>query len=289
MKLWVLLPAFNEEASLPVLLPKIDEIFKKHLLDYKIVIVDDGSSDRTNDLLKSYSQTMPVEIITHEINRGLGETERDGFEYIAANSADEDMIIRIDCDDTHEPMYFINMIDKIKEGYDVVVASRFQKGGGQKGVNAYRALISFSASLFMKIMFNIKGVRDYSCGYRIYRASIIKNAIGIFGNQFIQLKGIGFTSTLETIVKLKLMGCRFGEVPFMLRYDQKVSSSKMVSSITTFGYFAMAVLYHWPFGGWRSAFKRLAADLKENPEKAVTKYSKYRREQRNVVGRIGGG
>jgi dolichol-phosphate mannosyltransferase len=147
------------------------------------------------------------------------------------------------------------MIDKINAGCDVVIASRFQRGGGQLGVSDYRAFISNCANLFMKVVFQIRGVREYSCGFRAYRASLIQQAVDKFGNYFIQLKGLGFTCTLEKLVKLNIMGARFGEIPFVLRYDNKRSSSKMVSSITTVGYLVMALCYHWPWRGWRSAYE----------------------------------
>ena len=110
--------------------------------------------------------------------------------------------------------------------------------------------------MFMKIFFPIKGLKEYSCGYRGYNAGKIKEAIDFYGNDFIQLKGFGFTCTLEKIVKLKMINAKFSEIPFHLRYDQKVSSSKMVSSITTLGYLVMTVMYHWPFGGWKSRYKQ---------------------------------
>ena len=68
-----------------------------------------------------------MEIIKHRVNRGLGETIRDLFERAAAISSDNDIIIRFDCDDTHEPKYISSLIDKIRSGYDVVTASRFEK------------------------------------------------------------------------------------------------------------------------------------------------------------------
>ena len=107
----------------------------------------------------------------------------------------------------------------------------------------------------MKLFFPIKGLKEYSSGFRAYRATAIKLAIEQFGNNFIQLKGLGFTVTLEKIVKLKILGAKFGESPFVLRYQQKRSESKMVSSITTFGYMTLALLYHWPWGGWRRGYK----------------------------------
>lgn len=287
MVVWVLLPAFNEEASLPRLLPKLKEVFEQHQQAYQIVVVNDGSSDQTAELLTRYQSEYPLHCVAHKVNRGLGETERDGFEYCAEHAADEDIIVRLDCDDTHEPAYIFALVEKLNQGYDVVNTSRFQPGGGQKGVDRYRAFISYAANMFMKVVFYIPGMRDFSCGFRAYKAKILKDAIKIFGNGFIQLKGLGFTSTLETIVKLKLLGCQFAEVPFVLRYDKKVSSSKMVSSVTTLGYLTMAILYHWPWGGWRSQYKQLAKTYRRSPEEAYQKFSRATL-RRSLVSQIGG-
>ena len=252
----VLLPAFNEEESLPLLMPKLKDTLSKYDEGYKILVCDDGSNDRTLEMLKGYSNEMPLEVIAHKINRGLGESSRDLFERAAELTTKDDVIVRLDCDDTHEPEYIPTIIDKVRSGYDVVIASRFARGGGQQGVSSYRAAISRAANLFMKIFFPIKGLREYSSGFRGYNASKVKEAISFYGNNFIQLKGLGFTCTLEKLVKLRLIGARFGEIPFVLRYDQKQSSSKMVSSVTTLGYMVMTVLYHWPWGGWRRAIKK---------------------------------
>lgn len=252
----VLLPAYNEEESLPKLMPKITEVLGDVEEGYQVIVCNDGSRDRTSEMLQEYAQTMPVEVIEHKINRGLGETSRDLFERAAAVAAPEDVIVRLDCDDTHEPEFIPNLVAKVREGYDVVIASRFEPGGGQMGVSAYRAFISRAANLFMKVFFPIKGLKEYSCGFRAYNAEKLCEAINFFGNNFIQLKGLGFTCTLEKLIKLKIIGARFGEVPFMLRYDQKQSDSKMVGSITTYGYITMAILYHWPWGGWRRGYRQ---------------------------------
>lgn len=256
--IYILLPAYNEEQSLDYLLPKIDKAFKEEMkLDYHIIVCDDGSRDKTPTMLKEYSATLPMTILTHVINRGLGETSRDLFEKAAQLSDDNDIIIRMDCDDTHEPEFIPGLLQQIDNGYDVVIASRFVEGGGQEGLDSYRATISKLANLFMKFFFPIKGLKEYSSGFRAYKASVIKRAIDEFGNNFIQLKGLGFTVTLEKIVKLKILGAKFGEAPFILRYQQKRSESKMVSSITTFGYMTLVLLYYWPWGGWRTGYKNI--------------------------------
>ncbi|AOB24881.1 glycosyltransferase family 2 protein [Bordetella bronchiseptica] len=261
----VLLPAYNEEASLPVLLPKIHDVLVSHAEGYRIIVCNDGSRDNTAVLLEQYQGTYPLEVIHHSINRGLGESSRDLFERAAAVSNPGDFIIRMDCDDTHEPEFIPSLLARLDEGYDVVVASRFQPGGGQFGVSAYRRFISRSANLFMKVFFPIRGLWEYSCGYRAYRAETIKRAVSFYGNNFIQLKGLGFTCTLEKLVKLNLIDARFSEVPFVLRYDQKRSASKMVSSVTTLGYLVMTLLCYWPFGGWRAVYRGKAPDGDKPP------------------------
>jgi len=253
--IFILLPAYNEEKSFPPLMEKLKHVLEQIGKDFKILVCNDGSTDRTSEMLKEYSIKLPIEVIEHSINRGLGESSRDLFERVVEIGKEGDVIIRMDCDDTHEPKYIPDILAKLEKGYDVVVASRFKKGGGQMGVYGYRALISRAANLFMKLFFPIQGLREYSCGYRGYQFTKLKEAIDLFGNNFIQLKGLGFTCTLEKLVKLKLIGARFGEIPFLHRYDQKQSDSKMVSSVTTLGYLVMTLLYHWPWGGWKKAIR----------------------------------
>lgn len=252
----VLLPAYNEEASLSKLFPKLDIVLGNSEEEYKVVVCNDGSSDSTGEVLREMLGSYPLEVITHKINRGLGETSRDLFERAAELVKPGDVIVRLDCDDTHEPEFIPSLIAKLREGNDVVIASRFAPGGGQLGVSRYRAFISRCANLFMKFFFPIEGLREYSSGFRAYRAEKVIEAINFYGNDFIQLKGLGFTCTLEKLVKLKLIGAKFAEAPFVLRYDQKASDSKMVSSITTLGYLVMTLLYHWPWGGWRRAVSK---------------------------------
>lgn len=252
----VLLPAYNEEKSFPALIPKIKSALDNVEGGYRIIVCNDGSKDSTQTLIEEYAHDTPIEIIFHKINRGLGESSRDLFERAGEIATDGDVIVRLDCDDTHDPRYIPSIVDKVRSGYDVVIASRFAPGGGQMGVNGYRAFISRGANLFMRLFFPIQGLKEYSCGFRGYRAEIIKKAITLYGNNFIQLRGLGFTCTLEKLVKLKLINARFGEVPFLLRYDQKQSASKMVGSITTLGYIVMILLYYWPWGGWRTSVQK---------------------------------
>lgn len=248
MKNFFVLPFYNEGSTTALLLEKIEKICVERRLPFHVIAVDDGSTDETPVVLQQFSKRVSMTILTHKLNRGLGETIRDGFEMATELSSSDDVIVRMDGDNTHEPEYVPSMLAKIQEGYDVVIASRFRPGGGMLGVSRYRAFISHCANLFMKFLFPIKGVQEYSCGFRAYRASIVKLAISVFGNLFIDLKGLGFTCTVEKLIKFRMLKARMTEVPFVLRYDQKETVSKMVANLTTLGYLVLAFKNIYPWG-----------------------------------------
>lgn len=260
MKIIAVLPAFNESKTIEITLRSLQAELKRIGLKFEIIVCDDGSTDSTLEILRELSGTLDLTILEHRLNRGLGETIRDLFEFAAKISEPEDLIVRLDADNTHDPKYIEEMVKYLESGYDVIVASRFAQGGSQTGVSKYRSLLSYFANSFMRVFFPIKldvgSFREYSCGFRGYRADIIKKAITVYGNRFIQLGGFGFACTLEKLVKLKLIGARFIEIPFVLRYDRKEGASKMVANTTTLGYLVLVLLYHWPWGGWKTYYMK---------------------------------
>jgi len=254
--IYVLLPAYNEEQALRPMMQKIAAVMGEMGLPYRVVVVNDGSKDRTLEILRELAQSYPIDIIVHKYNRGLGETARDGFEYIAEVGSPQDVVVRMDCDDTHDPKYIPAMLGKIQQGCEVVTTSRYVPGGAQIGVDFYRRFISRCANLLLKFFFPIPGLKEYTCGYRAYRVALIQDAIAIFGNQFIDLKGMGFTGTIEKLIKCKMMGAHVGEVPFVLRYDRKQGPSKVVTSITTLGYLVLIAKYCVYWGAIGQRWKR---------------------------------
>jgi len=261
--IYVLLPAYNEEHALVPLAEKIDRVMKQIATPYRILVVNDGSADRTAEIVEDLKRNYAIDLITHKYNRGLGETIRDGLEYIAEVAAPGDIVVRMDCDDTHDPAYIPSMVEKIKEGYEVVITSRYAPGGGQVGVDWYRRTISRIANLLMKTCFPLPGIWEYTCGFRAYRASLIQDAIEIFGNRFLDLKGMGFTGTVEKVIKCKVWGARMGEVPVVLRYDRKMSSSKVVTSLTTLGYLVLIAKYCVYWGDLGKEWKEKIAERKK--------------------------
>lgn len=239
----VFLPAYNEESALPRLVEKFDAEIKKTGTPYRIVVLDDGSTDRTAEVARELSLKYPLELVRHEVNQGLGQTVIDGFRHVAGSTAADDLVITMDCDDTHEPKYMHSAIDKIREGNDVVILSRYQAGGGEQGLSAIKSFLSRGAGLFLKIFFPIRGVQEYSCGYRVIKASVLHKAWRVFGEGFIRLPHMGFVVTPEVLIKFRMLGSRIAEVPFVLQYGQKAGASKNKPLRTIRGYFALVALY----------------------------------------------
>ena len=228
----MVLPAYNEEENLGALLERGDEAFRDAGIDYQVIVVDDGSKDRTAEIAQHYAKSMPVRLERHVVNQGLGATIRDGLRAAAESCGDKDIVVAMDADNTQTPALIRRMVRAIEEGNDVVIASRYQVGSYVRGVPFHRVLLSIGASWIFRLTFPIHGVRDYTCGFRAYRGAVLKEAFARYGDQFVSEQG--FQCMVDILLKLRAMGVIFAEVPLVLRYDLKGGASKMNVTRTVF-------------------------------------------------------
>lgn len=224
-KVFVVLPVYNEEGRIRSLLDHIDEAMEDADIAYEIVLVDDGSRDGTDAIVRECATRMPIRILRHEVNRGLGATIRDGLVHAVELAGPRDIIVTMDADDTHAPGLILRMVRMIAEGHDVVIASRYRPGSRTIGVPFYRLALSHASSWLFRLVFPIRGVKDFTCGYRAYRARVIRESLDRYGESFLDQDG--FQCMVDILLKLRRMNVIFGEVPFILRYDYKEGSSKM--------------------------------------------------------------
>ena len=225
IRVLVVLPAFNEEANLARLLNRIEDHMTEEKLNFRIVVVDDGSSDRTPSILENYSSRLPLSVQTHKNNQGLGPALRDGFLAAVDLATTNDIIVTMDADETHAPKLILEMANRIAQGSDVIIASRYVAGARVYGVSWHRRFISWLGSRVVGALFPTAGVSDYTCGYRAYRAQVLKQAFDKYGDAFVDQQG--FQCMLDVLLKLRTMPLVFGEVPITLRYDLKGGQSKM--------------------------------------------------------------
>ncbi len=242
--LFVVLPAYNEEQNLPGLLARIGEVLSEDGFRHKIVVVDDGSRDATPRILEEHQDKLPLLTYRHEKNQGLGATIRDGLMHGTQLAADRDIIVTMDADETHNPGLIRRMVGMIAEGHDVVIASRYQPGSRVIGLAPHRRVISWFASRLIRLMFPTPGVRDFTCGFRAYRAVVLKRAVEKYGSSFVEREG--FECMVDILLKLRKLPLIFGEVPMILRYDLK-GESKMRLVKTSAG--TLRLLLKRRFGG----------------------------------------
>lgn len=225
-KVVLALPAYNEAVGIGPLLREADRVFAGMNVAAEIVVVDDGSADGTREAALAEKLETPLSVVVHEQNRGLGQAVitclKEGMKHA---SSDDDLIVCMDSDNTHPPSTIPLMVERAMEGWDLIIASRYQRGSRQHGVPLFRLMLSYGARWVFWWKLRLKGVRDYTCGFRAYRVSIVRKGFEKYGEQLITRQG--FACTDELLVKLAEFSPRITEVPFILRYDRKHGQSKI--------------------------------------------------------------
>jgi dolichol-phosphate mannosyltransferase len=221
----LVLPAYNEERSIPPLLGEIGAAMAESGLDYRVVVVDDGSTDGTARAAREGAGPVPLLLVAHPVNKGLSEAMKTGLLEALKGASPRDIIVTMDSDNTHIPGLIVRMVRMIREGHDVVIASRYRRGARVVGVPLLRRALSYGARCLFTAFFPIPGVRDYTSGYRAYRASVIGEMFRIYGDEFVDRPG--FSCMVDILLKIRRHPVIMGEVPLVLRYDRKSGDSKM--------------------------------------------------------------
>ena len=221
----IVLPAYNEQESIEKLIRRIVQTMNEAPWEYEIIVVDDGSSDETTTVVRSLERDFPVQLHCHEVNMGLGRAISTCLHLGVEGLQEDDVVISMDSDNTHPPQLMMRMVPMIREGFDIVIASRYQPGARVVGLVWYREWMSFGARVLMSSLFPIRGCRDYTCGYRAYRVGLLKRALHETGGRLTEESG--FACMADILLLLSRFGGVIGEVPLLLRYDYKRGQSKM--------------------------------------------------------------
>ncbi|HEY1085043.1 MAG TPA: glycosyltransferase family 2 protein [Prosthecobacter sp.] len=220
----VVLPAFNEEKDLPALLARIRETLTGQAFRYQVIVVDDGSKDRTAAIAEEAAASMPLTLIRHGVNKGLGMGIQTG---LTAAMKVADAVVVMDSDNTHDPIYVMEMVKQLEsQDVQLVIASRYQPGSEIVGLSAFRKGLSLGCFLLMKTIVPFKNVRDYSTGFRCYDSALLQRMAQVYGEDKL-VEESGFVCMLEVLLKLRAIGASACEIPYTLRYDLKAGVSKL--------------------------------------------------------------
>ncbi len=162
----IVIPAKNEQAGLEKILPELGELYP----DYNIIVVDDGSNDRTEQLCKSNNVT----VVRHPYSKGNGASIKTG-----ARAADSDILVFMDADGQHKPEDVRRLLDKMNEGFDMVVGARSASSQASVGRLCANTFYNWFASLIVG-----QKIDDLTSGYRAVKSRYFREFLYLLPNGF---------------------------------------------------------------------------------------------------------
>ncbi len=204
-KLSIVIPCYNEEQGIKnlaeKLLPKVEEWKEKY--EIELLLVDDGSNDKTPELLKEYfGNRDDSRILTHSVNKNLGAALKTGF-----NAATGDIISALDSDCTYDPEVIEKMLSMLDEQTDIVTVSLHHPDAGANDAPAYRIFLSKAISWIYGVLVGGK-IYSYTAMVRVYKREVL-DSITFHSNSFL--------SVTEIMVKALLKKYKVKELPVPLR------------------------------------------------------------------------
>ncbi len=227
MKPVVIVPTYNECDNIPILLEELLAL----PVNLSVINVDDGSPDGTGEISDQWAARYPerVQVIHRAGKLGLGTAYIAGFK--SALSQDYDRIMTMDADFSHHPRYIPAILDLSRER-DLVIGSRYVKGGGTLNCAWKRKALSRGANGFAKTMLGLKSL-DCTAGFRCYRREVLEaiDLDRIFSN--------GYSFLIELIYYVQRRGFTVGEVPIIFedrrRGTSKISHNEIYRALQTVG------------------------------------------------------
>lgn len=206
----VVVPCYNEEDNIDDLARRIGTV--REALEFDVIFVNDGSTDATGKKLEELSKKLNwIKIVNHEANQGLAQSLKDGFSY--AIKGRYEYIAQMDSDLTHPPEVLKEMLDEADD-YDLVIASRYVKGGGMKNVAKSRIMISLVGNRLFRFALRIKTL-DATSGFRLGRRRVY---------ELVSLEADSFGIQLELTVKAERLGMKIKEIPYVLANRERGTS-----------------------------------------------------------------
>jgi len=212
---WIVLPTYNEADNLPGIARAILDALPAATL----LVVDDNSPDGTGSIADDLAATEPRLRVHHRPGKqGLGRAYLDGFRLALAGGARH--VLQMDADWSHDPAALPGLIAPLEAGEaDLVIGSRYTKGGGVVDWGFARRVISRGGSLFARTVLRLSP-HDLTGGFKAWRAGTL-GAIPFDG-----IHAGGYVFQIETTFRASRAGARVREVPITFR-DRRVGQSKM--------------------------------------------------------------
>jgi dolichol-phosphate mannosyltransferase len=225
------IPAYNEEENLPRLFADLEARPGLFTPDSRVLIVDDGSQDRTAALVEDYTGSLTVELIRLEENQGPGAAFRAGFAAALAGCPADALVVTLEADTTSDLDALPGMLERAEAGAELVLASWVMLN-----VSRLRRTLSEGAGFVVRRALGLQAT-TVSSFFRVYRASVLRAGFHRYGEALIRERG--FACKAELLANLASLGARIEEVPVGLDTSRRVGKSKMPIFRTIVAYWRM--------------------------------------------------
>lgn len=227
--IYIIIPSYNDSSNFDKLFKNLKNILKTK--KYKIIVIDDGSTDDTINILEKLSKKYQVNRIGYNKNRGPGYAFAFGFKFILKKLRNKDLVITIEADNTSD-YKILNKMISLANRYDAILASPNIEGGKFLGISNTRRFLSNTANILDSLIFGVD-IKTFSSFYRVYTGEIINKLSKKYGNKIIT--DHGFSSVVELIIKLKNIEAKMIEIPAVVDWRQRKGKSKMSINKTILG------------------------------------------------------
>lgn len=225
-KYYVLFPAYNEHKAIERVLRETDKLFRENgLIPLELVVVDDGSHDQTAQIVKQLQSSLPITLLQHEHNKGLGAALNTGLLYIIKKAKSDDVIVTTESDGCQDTSKLILLAKAVLDGADFAVATPLV-GEGFRGVPFYRRFLSRGANMLYSLLFPIKGLDDYTNLNRAFRANVLIKSLQRYGEEHF-IDRVGFEAVPDIILKLRDQKPVVKEVPIIIDFSNAERHSSM--------------------------------------------------------------
>ncbi len=203
-RLSIVIPAKNEAESLPHTLRNIQSVMERHQIEHEIVVVDDGSSDETWQVLADLSTEIPsLAAVQNRGKHGFGRAIICGLDHYTG-----DAVIIMMADESDDPEDAVLYWRQIQKGAEAVFGSRFIKGGKVYDYPSHKLLVNRAANLFIRLLFNIR-LNDTTNAFKAYRREVIDGCRPFLSAHF--------NLTVELPLKAIVRGYKWQMIPITWR------------------------------------------------------------------------
>ncbi|MEM2105506.1 MAG: polyprenol monophosphomannose synthase [Candidatus Bathyarchaeia archaeon] len=232
----VILPTYCEASNIKNLIEEIESLN----LNVSILVIDDSSPDRTADIVRNLQkQYGNILLYVRPQKLGLGTAITDGFRIFMSLTNAPKCIITMDADYSHNPNDIPRLVAAFRDGYDLVVGSRYRSGGGALDWSVIRRVISKVANFIASVVVKA-GICDYTSGFRCYSTRLVRGIINDLHSQTYEIQ-------IETVRQACLKGFRLGEVPIIFVNRKRGKSKLAFNEIKQFiSYILAKVVLHRP-------------------------------------------